>query len=141
MDSQNGNQKPKKDSVNSLLPVAIQGAQVVYFPDVRLTDQTRIDVIHAELSQLAERSEVTRILLSFRNVRSMGSAMIGKLVQLNKLCRLNEVQLRLCDMNDDLLEALRVMRLDRMLAIHPTEAAALKAFGRKKKGWFGFGKK
>lgn len=127
--------------MNNLLPVAIQGTQVIYFPDVRLTDLTRVSTIYTELARLAERSDVTRILLSFRSVKSMGSAMIGKIIQLNKLCKKHGVDLRLCDMNDDLTEALRVMRLDKVLTIHPTESAALAAFGKRKRSWLSFGRK
>jgi anti-sigma B factor antagonist len=122
--------------VNELPTITNNGVLVVYIPDVRLTDDSRIEGLGAEIITLINRSDVSRILLNFRNVKFMGSAMIGKIIQVNKKCKEEKVDMRVCDLNDNLLEVFRLMKLDKILQIYPTEEDAIDGFAGKKKGWF-----
>jgi anti-sigma B factor antagonist len=110
---------------------------VIYIPDVRLTEEARIEGLTGELITLLNQSAAEKVLLSFRNVKFMGSAMIGKIIQLNKKCKEEKIDFRLCEMNDNLMEVFRLMKLDKIITLYKTEQAAVDAFAGKKKGWFG----
>ncbi len=123
--------------VNELPTITNNGVLVVYIPDIRLVEEARIEGLAAELITLINRTDVSKILLSFRNVKFMGSAMIGKIIQVNKKCRQEKVDLRLCDLNDNLREVFELMKLDKVVHLYASEEKALDAFAGKKKGWFG----
>ena len=123
--------------MNELRSVTNNGVRVVYIPDVRLTDESRIEALSGDLVTIVNRSDVTRLLLNFGNVKFMGSAMIGKVILLNKMCKKEKVDLRLCRLNEELHSVFKQMKLDKILRIHATEDEALDGFAGKKKGWFG----
>ncbi len=108
---------------------------VAYFQDVRIIDESRISALGTELSELVSSSENKKIILNFQNVSFMSSAMIGKLVLFGKKCTTAEVDLRLCNINDNVEEVFSLMKLGKVFKIDKDEAAAIKGFT--KKGWFG----
>lgn len=61
----------------------------------------------------------------------MSSAMLGKLVQLIKKCKEDKIDLKLCSINDSVMEVFTLTRLNKILDIHANEEGALKAFGSK----------
>ena len=62
--------------------------------------------------------------------------MIGKVIQVNKKCREEKVDLRVSDLNENLMEVFQLMKLDKILKIYPNESEAMEAWKGKKKGWF-----
>ena len=58
----------------------------------------------------------------------MSSAMIGKLVAFQKKCESLDIQLRICDIGENIDEVFKLMRLDKVFAIDKTEAIALEQF-------------
>ncbi len=125
-----------ENAVNELPTITNKDVLVVYIPDIRLTEDGRIEGLAAELITLINRTDITKILLSFRNVKFMGSAMIGKVIQVNKKCREEKVDLRLCDLNENLMEVFTLMKLDKILKLYVTEAEGMEGFEGKRKGWF-----
>lgn len=114
----------------------VEGVLVVYVPDVRLTEEARIEGLTGDLITLINQSDVQKMLLSFRNVKFMGSAMIGKIIQINKKCKEDKVDFRLCEMNDNLMEVFKLMKLDKIINLYKDEQAGIDAMTGKKKGWF-----
>ena len=64
----------------------------------------------------------------------MSSAMIGKVILLNKKCKGAKVNLKLCEISDNVMEVFKLMRLNKILDIQKSEEKALAAFD--KKGFF-----
>lgn len=108
---------------------------VVYFQDVRIIDETRIGALGKELTELASTSEFKKVILNFQNVGFMSSAMIGKLVLFGKNCKTADIDLRLCNINPNVLEVFNLMKLGKVFKIDGDEEGAIKGFS--KKGWFG----
>ncbi len=122
----------------STLPTVSQnGVLIVYVRDVRLIDESRIEGLGAELNSMLNSAKEDKMLMNFRNVKFMGSAMIGKIIQLSKKCKESGMDLRFCDMNENLLEVFELMKLTKVLSIYPTEESALEAFKKNKKGLLG----
>ena len=108
---------------------------VAYFQDVRIIDETRIQSLGQELNDLVNNSDNRKIILNFQNVSFMSSAMIGKLIQFAKKCTSVDVKLRFCNINDNVEEVFKLMKLEKVFAIDADEEKSIEGFG--KKGWFG----
>jgi len=111
----------------------------VYFTDAKILDEARIQQIGKELVEKATAaagSESKKMLVNFQGVQFMSSAMIGKLVLLNKKSKTDKVDLKLCNITPNVLEVFKITRLNKVFDIQGEEDKALKSFG-KKGGWFG----
>ena len=122
--------------MSSLKSQEIEDVLVVYFTDAKILDEARIAQIGKELMEMAtSASQNKKMVLNFQGVQFMSSAMIGKLVLLNKKCKTDAVDLRLCQISPNVLEVFKITRLNKVFEIYPEEDKAVKSFG--KKGWFG----
>lgn len=99
---------------------------IAYFQDVRIIDESRINSLGQELADLINNSENSRIILNFKNVSFMSSAMIGKLVLFGKKCKTAKVHLRLCNINDNVDEVFKLMKLNKVFSIDKDEETSLK---------------
>lgn len=108
---------------------------LVYFQDVRIIDESRINSLGQELNDLANNADNTKIVVNFQNVSFMSSAMIGKLVSFGKKCKNGKIRLRFCNINENVLEVFNLMKLNKVFDIDKDEEAAVKNI--EKKGWFG----
>jgi anti-sigma B factor antagonist len=111
------------------------GTLVLHFTDTKILDEGTIDQIGKELGEACEQATSKKLVLNFKGVSFMSSAMIGKLVLLNKKCKSDGINLKLCSISDNVMEVFRIMRLNKVFDIQSDEEKALKAFD--KKGWFG----
>ena len=109
---------------------------IVYFQDVRIIDETRIQGLGEELLELVTDGKYSKIVLNFQNVSFMSSAMIGKLIQFAKKCKEADIQLKLCNINENIAEVFALMKLDQVFDIQKDEEKAIASFSGKK-SWFG----
>ncbi|MHB8971432.1 MAG: STAS domain-containing protein [Pirellulaceae bacterium] len=108
---------------------------VVYFTETKILDEAKIQKIGSELIEAADTAMANKkMVLNFSGVGFMSSAMIGKLVLLNKRCKKDDIDLKLCDISGNVQEVFKIMKLNKVFDIHKTEEKALKSFD--KKGWF-----
>ncbi|SRR6056297_534449 len=108
---------------------------VVYFTDGKILDSQRIEQVGKELQNAIPEAEHKKLLLNFRGVSFMSSAMITKLVQLHKNCKSQGIALKFCDVSPNVLEVFRITNLKKIFDIQADEEKALASFD--KKGWFG----
>jgi anti-sigma B factor antagonist len=117
--------------VATMLTRADGDVLLAYFQDVRIIDESRINSLGQELSELINDSDNNKIVLNFKNVSFMSSAMIGKLVLFGKKCKTAKVALRLCNINDNVDEVFKLMRLNKVFAIDKDEETSLKKIKKK----------
>jgi anti-anti-sigma factor len=108
---------------------------VVQFQSQKILSDVLIAQIGRELLELADQAD-GKMLLDFRGVSFMSSAMIGKIVLLNKKCKQNKTTIKLCNISPSIMEVFEITRLNKIFSIYDSEEDALTAFG-KKGGWFG----
>ncbi len=108
---------------------------VVAFTDAKILDESRIQQIGTELMEATKRAVGGKLLLDFQGVQFMSSAMIGKLILVNKKCTAEKLNLKLCNISPNVMEVFRIMRLNKVLSICDDREKGLAAF--EKKGWFG----
>ena len=83
--------------MSSLKSQEVEDVLVVYFTDAKILDEARIAQIGKELMEMAaSASNSKKMVLNFQGVQFMSSAMIGKLVLLNKKCKTDNVNLKFC---------------------------------------------
>lgn len=121
--------------MSTLIVRTFEDIQIIYFQDVRIIDDSRINALGRELTELVNTGESKKFILNFQNVSFMSSAMIGKLVLFGKNCKTAGIDLKLCSINPNVEEVFNLMQLKKVFAIEKDEDAAVKAFS--KKGWFG----
>lgn len=108
---------------------------VIYFNDNKILDEAKIQQIHNELNEQLGEVRAGKLLLNFERVTFMSSAMIGKIILLNKKCKAADVKFKLCNISENVMEVFKLMRLNKVLDIQKDEEKALASFD--KKGWFG----
>ena len=102
---------------------------VATFKQASILDQNIIDQIGRELEQAGlEAAGNRKLLLNFQTIEFMSSAMLGKLVQLQKRCKADKIKLKLCHIAKNPLEVFQITRLDKLFDIHKDLTTALAAF-------------
>ena len=122
--------------MSSLKSEEVDDVLVVSFTDAKILDEARISLVGKELMDMAAQAAPSqKMVLNFQGVQFMSSAMIGKLVLLNKKAKADTIDLKLCNITPNVLEVFKITRLNKVFDIHGDQEKALAAFD--KKGWFG----
>lgn len=108
---------------------------VVYFNDTKILDEAKIQQIGKELMEKVAQAASKKLLLNFQSVTFMSSAMIGKLILVNKKCKAEDIKLKMCNISENVMEVFKLMRLNKILDLQTSEEKALASY--EKKGWFG----
>lgn len=101
---------------------------VVVFEETKMLDEAVINEVDEGLERIADEHKGGKLLIDFNRVTFMSSAMLGKIVFLEKKCRKESTDLRLCSINANIMEAIEMLKLDKILKIYPTLSDALIAF-------------
>jgi anti-sigma B factor antagonist len=107
---------------------------VVSFTDSKILDEQKINQLSDELNRVADRCAGGKLLLSFDGVTFMSSAVLGKLVSINRKCQENGTKLKMCQIAPDIMKVFEITRLNKVIDIYDTEEKALSAYN--KRGWF-----
>lgn len=108
---------------------------VVGFTDSKILDSQRIEQVGKELQEAVPQATHKKLLLNFRGVSFMSSAMITKLVMLNKNCKAQGVALKFCEVSPNVMEVFKITKLNKLFDIQESEEKAIASYD--KKGWFG----
>lgn len=84
------------------------------------------NVMNTEIAGHAQESS-WKVALDLEEVMLVASVGLGALVTLNKNCKANNGKLVVFNMAEEILESLKLSRLDRIITIVADQAAALKA--------------
>jgi anti-anti-sigma factor len=108
---------------------------VVGLTDSKILDSQRIEQIGKDLTEACPQAIHKKMVVNFRGVSFMSSAMITKLVLLNKTCKAQGISLKFCEVSPNVMEVFKITKLTKIFDIQTDEAKALASFD--KKGWFG----
>ena len=101
---------------------------IVEFVDRNILDEANISQIGEEIGRLVNQDPSPRLLISFANVDHLSSAALGALITINSRIKSKDGQLRLADINDQIIEVFHITRLDRLFQIHASAREALASF-------------
>jgi anti-anti-sigma factor len=111
------------------------GILTIVFDDSRILDETKLEEIGRELTEMLNKTTEERVILDFRNVKFMSSSMLSKLVAVNRKAGEFKVKLKLCSIDPEIRQVFKITKLDKLFEIETDEASARAAF--MKRGWFG----
>jgi anti-anti-sigma factor len=106
----------------------IKGVAVVGFPTAYLQDEDDVARVGDALLDLVEGRGFKKVVLSFDGVRLVSSSMLAQMVRLHRTLAKAGGKLRVCCLTPAVQGVVRNCRLDRLLDVHPTEAAAMEMF-------------
>jgi anti-anti-sigma factor len=89
---------------------------ILYLADATLVDESGIQVNDRGLLDLCRRaaSSGKKLVVDYRGIQFMTSAMIGTLVLFNKLAKQNNVDIRLANVSPNVMEVFRITRLNKV---------------------------
>ncbi len=103
----------------------------VYFTDGKILDSQRIEQVGRELQEAVPMATHKKMLLNFRGVSFMSSAMITKLVMLNKACKAQGVELKFCEVSANVMEVFKITNLNKLFDIQKEEPKRSKALAKR----------
>jgi anti-anti-sigma factor len=98
---------------------------VLIFETPNLLNGLDIESIETGLSAILDAGD-RHILLDFKRVKHISSPALSMILRIHsKLAALPDGQLALCDLKPQLMEAIKITRLDRLMPLFPTRTEAL----------------
>lgn len=106
----------------------VGGVIVASLVDSELLDQDVLEQIDYQLTELTDWLSGTNVLLSFRDVRVMSSALLAVLLRFARSVSRSGARLKLCSIAPNLREVFQITHFDRLFELHADEPSALHAF-------------
>jgi anti-sigma B factor antagonist len=104
------------------------GITRIEFVDRNILDEANIQQIGAEITKLVDARPHPKLLISFDNVDHLSSAALGTLITINNRVRSKDGQLRLANIDPQILEVFVITKLNKLFQIHPTTQQAMASF-------------
>jgi anti-anti-sigma factor len=99
---------------------------VIEFRTANLMDPPVLDSIQNDLVRLVEVEDRRHVVLDFEKVQYVSSQAIGIVIHMNrKLTALPHSKLILCSVPPKIMELLKILRLDKLLKIVPSQKEAV----------------
>jgi len=100
---------------------------VVEFRTPSLMDPMALEQIGSSLYELVDKQDKRLLVLDFEKVQYLSSQAIGIILTLNKkLSALKHTSFVLCGVGPKLMELIKIVRLDKVLKIKPSQREAVK---------------
>lgn len=116
-------------SENLLITQPHGKAVVVYITIMKVLDENTINRLGDELADIVSRNSNGTVLLNFKDVTYLSSAVIGKLVSLHKKASVENCVLLLCSISPQIMRIFEITKLNKVFRIFPSEQAAWSAVG------------
>ncbi|HEV3144488.1 MAG TPA: STAS domain-containing protein [Gemmataceae bacterium] len=94
---------------------------IVRFIGPNIVGERNVQVIGDQLFDLVDNQGKKKILLSFRNVKALSSAALGKLITLNKKTQQSGGKLVMCGISKEISEVFAITKLDQLFNISKDE--------------------
>jgi anti-sigma B factor antagonist len=96
----------------------------IEFTEKHIIDEVAIRLIGNEMTKLVDELQKPRIIVSFRGVEHLSSAALGTLLTVLNRVKARDGQLRLCDINANILQIFEITKLNKVLRIEKDVASA-----------------
>jgi anti-sigma B factor antagonist len=121
---------------NALIMAAQVGeVAVVSFLTSQVLDEFNVQQLGQELNVLVDKQNMIRLVINFSKIKFLSSAVLGKMISLNKKITAQKGQMAFCNINPDIMQVFKITRLDKLIPIFDDEDEAVK--GVAKPGLFG----
>ena len=101
---------------------------IIEFLDRNILDEANIQQIGEEISSLIDAAGHPKLLISFDNVDHLSSAALGTLITINNKIRQKQGELRLSNINKQIMEVFTITKLNKLFQIDKSTPDALAKF-------------
>ena len=103
-------------------------ATVVSFTDEKILEEKDISKLQDSIMSLIDSdAKKTKLILDFRNVRFLSSAVLGMLIRISKRVYEREGRLKLCKLDPKIYEIFKITRLTKTFDIYSDVESAAEA--------------
>ncbi|UCE99421.1 MAG: STAS domain-containing protein [Planctomycetota bacterium] len=102
-----------------------ENATIVILTDERILEEKDIQALQESIMSVIEQVEQINLILDFRNVRALSSAVLGLLIRVSKKIYERDGQLRLCNINSRIYEIFKITRLTKIFDIYKDRESAI----------------
>ena len=95
-----------------------ENATVVTLIDERILEEDDIRALREAIMSIVDQAGRLRLILDFRNVRFLSSAVLGLLIRISKKIYESVGELKLCNIDRKLQEVFKITRLTKIFDIH-----------------------
>lgn len=100
---------------------------VVQFLEPRILDPGAINALGKELQDLLDAVNPIKVVLNFQHVDFMVSSFLGEVIALHDEVAKRKGSMRLCCVKSQIVEILRLTKLDVLFSIYPDQASAVRS--------------
>ena len=108
---------------------------VANFLTSQVLDELNVQQLGQELNDLVDKEYMINLVVNFNKIKFLSSAVLGKLISLNKKIASQKGRLAFCCINPDIMQVFKITRLDKLISIYDDEDDAVKSVS--KPGLFG----
>jgi anti-sigma B factor antagonist len=94
-----------------------ESATIVTFNDEKILEEKEIKALGESITSVIEQAERISLILDFRNVQFLSSAVLGLLIRVSKKVYERDGQLKLCNINPKIHEIFKITRLNKIFDI------------------------
>ncbi len=95
----------------------VENATIITFTDESILEEKDIQTLQESIMSVIEQAERINLILDFRNVRFLSSAVLGLLIRVSKKVYERDGQLKLCNINPKIYEIFKITRLTKIFDI------------------------
>jgi len=96
----------------------IDNATIVTFTEDKILEERDIQSLQKSIGSVIEQAEKINLILDFRSVRFLSSAVLGLLIRISKKVYERDGQLKLCNINPKIYEIFKITRLTKIFDIY-----------------------
>lgn len=104
-----------------------EDAIIVTLTDEKILEEEHIRVLQESIMSVIDGAGETNLILDFRNVRFLSSAVLGLLIRVSKRIYESGGQLRLCNIERKIHEIFKITRLTKIFDIHRSLESAVES--------------
>ena len=95
-----------------------KNAIIITFTDEKILEDSDIQALRVSVMSVIEQAGRMNLILDFRNVQFLSSAVLGLLIRVSKRVYECDGQLRLCNISPKIREIFKITRLNKIFDIH-----------------------
>ena len=103
-------------------------ATVIAFTDERILEEIDVRALREAVEAVVEQAPRIHLVLDFRHVRFLSSAVLGLLIRVSKRVYEQEGELRLCNIHPGIYEVFKITRLTNVFEIYDNVHSATRSF-------------
>jgi len=105
-----------------------EDATIIAFTDERILEDTDVRALREAVESIVEQAPRIHLVLDFRHVRFLSSAVLGLLIRISKRVYEQEGELRLCNIHPGIYEVFKITRLTNVFEIYEDVESATQSF-------------